>query len=113
MPAEHLTPNMVAALRALDNLVGTVEYPKPGHDGSLTNPEIGQHLDIRFSKGSYMGQPKTFGRGSAAAAICRALLRRGLVRETWTERYGETVPGWQITAAGCAKLSEVSETMPA
>lgn len=96
---------MVRALTALDNL-------PDGKDG-LTNGEVGQHLDIRYSKGSYMGQRKIFGRGSAAASICRALFRRGLVREVWLDRYEESVFGWQITAAGCAKLSEVSSTLSA
>lgn len=104
----HLTPNMVKALEALDN-VDRDEHP----DQVLTNGEVAQHLDIRFSKGSYMGQPKTFGKGSAAAAICRALERRGLARWALTERFGESVTGWQITSAGCAKLSEVRSTLSA
>lgn len=101
---EHLTPNMIRALKALDNL------PDEKREG-LTTGEVGQHLDIRYSKGSYMGQPKVFGRGAAAASICRALVRRGLVREAIVTRYGELETGWQITASGCAKLSEVSSTL--
>jgi hypothetical protein len=105
---QHLTPNMIKALEALDNVDRTKH-----EDQVLTNGEVAQHLVIRFRKGSYMGQPKTFGKGSAAAAICRALERRGLARWALTVRFGTTVTGWQITAAGCAKLSEVRSTLSA
>jgi hypothetical protein len=100
---EYLTPNMIAALRAL------VEATR--EDGVLTASEIGQSLDVRFTKGNYMGRRKIFGVGAAAASICRALERRGLAHWAFTERYGETVQGWKITEAGSAKLSEVRPTL--
>lgn len=102
---QHLTPNMIKALEALDG--------RPTDAQAMTVGEVGQHLDIRYSKGSYRGQPKVHGRGSAAAAILRALERRGLARWTLTERFGETVSAYEITAAGCAKLSEVRPTLSA
>jgi len=102
MSAEHLTSNMVTALRQLADT---------DHEGGLlTSAEIGRHLDIRHTKGSYLGQSKVFGRGAAAASVLRALNRRGLVEEKWIP--GRTW-GFKITEAGRQKLSEVSETMSA
>lgn len=79
----------------------------------LLPSEVGRAAEVRHTRGSYMGQRKTFGVGSAGAAIATALVRRGLVVEDWVDYCGETRRGWKITEAGRQKLSEVSETMPA
>lgn len=102
MTAEHLTEGMIKVLHAL----GGAERP-------LLPSEVGRAAEIRHTRGSYMGQRKTFGVGSAGAAIATALVRRGLAEETWLDYCGENRRGWQITEAGFAKLSEVSESMPA
>jgi hypothetical protein len=100
---EHLTPNMIKALEAL------ADSDKP-----LGPTDLGRAADVRFSKGSYMGQSKTFGVGSAGAAIGRALERRGLATEEWYDYGGEPFRrGWKITEAGRQKLSEVRSTLDA
>lgn len=101
--ADHLTPNMIAALRAL------AEANRP-----LDPTLLGRACNIRHTKGSYRGQVRVFGVGSAGATIGRALVRRGLAEEDWHDYGGDPFRrGWKITEAGRQKLSEVSETMSA
>ena len=104
---EHLTPNMIAVLRALGEA-----------DKMLFPTDLGRAADIRHRRGSYMGQRKQFGVGSAGATIGRALVRRGLATESLTTRYEgtsyeETVFGFKITEAGRRKLSDLSATVDA
>jgi hypothetical protein len=104
---EHMTPNMIAVLRALGEA-----------DKVLFATDLGRAADIRHRKGSYMGQRKRFGVGSAGATIGRALVRRGLAKEELHTRYAgtsyeETVFGFKITEAGRRKLSDLSATVDA
>ena len=101
---EHLTPKMIQAL----------EYLASESDPARAHAvHIGRACEIRYTRGSYMGQVKVFGVGSAGAAIARALVRRGLATEELHQYMDELTIYWKITEAGRQKLSALSETMPA
>lgn len=97
----YMTPNQIAALTYL---------AEKGPEHSMNR--LGRSLDIRHTKGNYRGQKKTFGIGGATHTVVRSLIAQGFVKSILTDDDGgDLTTGYEITASGRQKLSEVSDTV--